>query len=63
MGAATYFPYHVLVLVWHRIASSYYFRPAIPALAAALALLLTKIKLPRVARAAYLACLPFRHVP
>jgi predicted membrane-bound dolichyl-phosphate-mannose-protein mannosyltransferase len=70
-GAANYLPYYLLVLIGHRITYIYYFLPVVPALAVAVALLLTRIKLPRAGQVGYLAALgwaflayfPFRQLP
>lgn len=70
-AAANYLPYYVLVVVGHRITYLYYFLPVVPALAAAVALLLARAGLPRIVLAGYvagvawafLAYFPFRQLP
>jgi predicted membrane-bound dolichyl-phosphate-mannose-protein mannosyltransferase len=70
-AAANYLPYYVLVLVGHRVTYLYYFLPVVPALAVAVALLLTRAGLRRVVLAGYvigfawafLAYFPFRQLP
>ena len=70
-GAANYLPYIALALFTPRIMYLYYFLPLIPAVAVAIALLLTRANLPRpigwAFAAAYavgfVAYFPFRQVP
>ncbi|MCI0345694.1 MAG: glycosyltransferase family 39 protein [Chloroflexi bacterium] len=70
-AAANYLPYVVLVLVQHRITYIYYFLSVVPALAVAIALLLSRAGLPRAVSWAYVAgalaglaaYFPFRQVP
>jgi predicted membrane-bound dolichyl-phosphate-mannose-protein mannosyltransferase len=70
-AAANYLPYVVLSLVNHRVMYIYYFLPVVPALAIAVALLLSRSGLPRfvawgfVAAFAlgFLAYFPFRQIP
>ena len=70
-GLASWLPYVLLVLVSHRVTYIFYFLPVIPAVAAALAVLLWRSGLPRwiggVYTVAYvigfLAYFPFRQVP
>jgi dolichyl-phosphate-mannose-protein mannosyltransferase len=70
-GAASYLPYVLLALVTNRIMYIYYLVPAIPAIAVAIAILLTKAGLPRFVRCGFLvayavgfaAYFPFRQIP
>jgi dolichyl-phosphate-mannose-protein mannosyltransferase len=70
-GAANYLPYVALAILTQRIMYIYYLLPAIPAIAAAIALLLTRAGLPRfvlwgfvVAYAVgFAAYFPFRQIP
>ena len=70
-GAASYLPYVLLALVTQRIMYIYYFLPAVPAVAAMIAILVTRAGLPRFVRwgfvAAYAAGVaayyPFRQIP
>lgn len=70
-AAANYLPYVVLAIVSRRIMYFYYFLPVVPAIAIAVALLLARTRLPRVATWAYLAAtvagfvayFPFRQIP
>lgn len=70
-GLASWLPYVLLVLASHRVTYIFYFLPVVPAVAAALAVLLWRSTLPRwiggVYVAAYLigflAYFPFRQVP
>ena len=70
-GAASYLPFVVLAILTSRIMYIYYLLPAIPAIAAAVALLLTRAGLPRFVRWGFLAAyiigwaayFPFRQVP
>jgi 4-amino-4-deoxy-L-arabinose transferase-like glycosyltransferase len=70
-GAANYLPYVGLGLLTNRIMYIYYFLPALPAVAAATALLLARSGLPRVILwgylaayvAGFLAYFPFRQIP
>ncbi len=70
-GAANYLPYVMLAILTQRIMYIYYLLPAIPAIAAAIAILLTRSRLPRFVRwgfvAAYVvgfaAYFPFRQIP
>jgi predicted membrane-bound dolichyl-phosphate-mannose-protein mannosyltransferase len=69
--AASYLPFLALTLFAHRVSYLYYFLPTIPALAIAVALLLSRAALPRVVQWAYLgatalaflAWFPFRQLP
>jgi dolichyl-phosphate-mannose-protein mannosyltransferase len=70
-GAANWLPYALLAALTPRIMYIYYFLPLVPAVAAGLALLLTRAGLPRPVRWAYLvayvvgfaALFPFRQIP
>jgi hypothetical protein len=70
-GAANYLPFVALAILTHRIMYIYYLLPAIPAIAAAIAILLARARLPRFVLwgfvAAYIvgfaAYFPFRQVP
>ena len=70
-AAANYLPYVFLVLVQHRITYIYYFLSVMPALAVAIALLLSRAGLPRAVSWAYVAAavaglaayFPFRQIP
>jgi 4-amino-4-deoxy-L-arabinose transferase-like glycosyltransferase len=69
--AANYLPFIPLVVFGHRITYIYYFLPVVPALAAAIAVLLLRSGLPRVVAWAFLgayiigyaAYFPFRQIP
>lgn len=70
-GAANYLPYVILAAMTQRIMYIYYLLPAIPAIAAAIAILLTRSGLPTVVRWGFVAAyavgfaayFPFRQVP
>jgi len=70
-GAANYLPFVALAVLTHRITYIYYLLPAIPAIAAAIAILLVRARLPRFVLwgfvAAYIvgfaAYFPFRQIP
>ena len=70
-GAGNYLPYYALALINHRITYIYYFLPVVPALAAAVALLLLRSRLPRIVIYGYFgavllgfaAYFPFRQLP
>jgi len=70
-GAANYLPFVVLAIITHRIMYIYYLLPAVPAIAAAIAILLARARLPRFVLwgfvAAYVigfaAYFPFRQIP
>jgi predicted membrane-bound dolichyl-phosphate-mannose-protein mannosyltransferase len=70
-GAANYLPFVVLAIITHRIMYIYYLLPAVPAIAAAIAILLVRARLPRFVLwgfvAAYVvgfaAYFPFRQIP
>jgi len=70
-AAANYLPYLPLALISHRIMYLYYFLPTIPALAVAVAILLTRSGLPRMVAWGYIAAFllafaalfPFRQLP
>jgi predicted membrane-bound dolichyl-phosphate-mannose-protein mannosyltransferase len=70
-GLANWVPYVLLVLVSHRVTYIFYFLPVIPAVAAALAVLLWRTSLPRWMGVAYalsyvvgfIAYFPFRQIP
>ena len=70
MGAS-YLPYIALVLVGQRVTYIYYFLPVVPALGAAIALLLLRSGLPRIVLWGYVAAyivgfaayFPFREIP
>ncbi len=70
-AAANYLPYIALAIVSRRIMYFYYFLPVVPAITIAVALLLARTRLPRIATWAYLAAtvagfiayFPFRQIP
>jgi dolichyl-phosphate-mannose-protein mannosyltransferase len=70
-GVANYLPFVALALLTERIMYIYYLLPAIPAIATAIALLVTRARLPRVVRIGFLvayaigiaAYYPFRQIP
>jgi dolichyl-phosphate-mannose--protein O-mannosyl transferase len=70
-GAANYLPYVALALTTNRIMYIYYFLPALPAVAAGIAILLTRAGLPRFVRVGFIvaytlgfaAYFPFREIP
>jgi hypothetical protein len=70
-AAANFLPFVWLALVSQRVTYLYYFLPVVPALAVAVALLLTRARLPRVVVWGYLvayalgflAYFPFREIP
>ncbi len=70
-GAANYLPYVALAIFTQRIMYIYYLLPAIPAIAAAIALLLARAGLPRIVLwlfiaayvAGFAAYFPFRQIP
>ncbi len=69
--AANYLPYVAISLVSNRIMYLYYFLPVVPGVAAAIAIFLTRARLPRVVTYGYLvayaagfvAYFPFRQIP
>jgi 4-amino-4-deoxy-L-arabinose transferase-like glycosyltransferase len=69
--AANYLPYVAISLVSNRIMYLYYFLPVVPGVAAAIAIFLTRARLPRVVTygylvayaAGFLAYFPFRQIP
>ena len=71
LGVANYLPFVALALLTERIMYIYYLLPAIPAIATAIALLVTRARLPRLVRVGFLvayavgiaAYYPFRQIP
>lgn len=69
--AANYLPYVAIALVSNRIMYLYYFLPVVPGIAAAIAIFLTRARLPRLVTYGYLvayaagfvAYFPFRQIP